>query len=167
MTTSPFANLYLNTVDRLKEKAPLLRYIEQDLGQMENYPEGGKPPVSFPCALIEIDDTAFDEIGELGQLGEGILQVRVCQPSYSAANSLAPVEVRKTALNFYETEQQVHLALHGWAKDNVRKMIRISTKLEKRHDEYRVRILRYKFGMEDYSAEPIKVIIARPPVEIN
>lgn len=165
--TSPFANLYLNTVDRLKDKAPSLRYIEQDMGQMEHYPEGGKPSVSFPCALIEIDDTAFDEMGELCQLGEGILQVRICQPTYSGASNLAPQEVRKKALGYYETEQEVHLALHGWAKDNVGKLIRVSSKLEKRHDEYRVRIVRYKFGMEDNSTEPVKVKIRRPQVEIN
>lgn len=159
---SSFANLYLNTIERLAAEAALLRYIEQDLGQMEHYPEGGRPPVSFPCVLIDIEDTAFDEMGEQCQLGEGILQVRICQPTYSASNNLAPEEVRKTALNYYETEQQVHEALHGWAKDNFSKLVRVSAKTEKRNDEYRVRVLRYRFGMEDYSTAPTKITITRP-----
>ena len=163
---SSFANLYINTVARLTDKAPLLRYVEQDLGQMEHYPEGGRPPVSFPCVLIDIEDTAFDEMGEQCQLGEGILQVRICQPTYSASNNLAPDQVRETALSYYETEQQVHEALHGWAKDNISKLVRVSAKTEKRNDEYRVRTVRYRFGMEDYSTAPKKVTIARPPIQI-
>ena len=159
---SSFANLYLNTIDRLTTEAVLLKYIEQDLGQMEHYPEGGRPPVSFPCVLIDVEDTSFDEMGEQCQLGEGILQVRICQPTYSTSNNLAPEEVRKTALSYYETEQQVHEALHGWAKDNFSKLIRVSAKTEKRNDEYRVRVLRYRFGMEDYSTAPTKVTITRP-----
>lgn len=165
--TSPFANFYLNTIERLSTEAPIVRYIEQDLGQMDNYPEGGRPPVSFPCVLIDIDDTAFEEIGENCQLGEGILQVRVCQPTYSAANNLTPTEVRNTALNYYETEQQVHNALHGWAKDNISKLVRVSAKLEKRNDEYRVRVMRYRFGMEDNSTARVRNSVARPPVIIS
>ena len=65
MITSPFSNLYLNAVARITDKAPLIRYVEQDLGQMEHYPEGGRPPVSFPCALIDIEEISFDETGEL------------------------------------------------------------------------------------------------------
>lgn len=164
-TTSPFGNLYLQSKNRLTDKAPSLRFIDQDLGQLEHFEK--VPAVSLPCALIDIDDTTFQEAGELTQTAEGIFKVRICLGSYSSSSNLAPDEVVDDALSFYEIEQEVFLALHGWGMDNFKKLIRISANTEKRTDNYRVRIIKFRFGMQDDSATPVLTTIARPDPNIT
>lgn len=160
MITSPFANVYLKVQEQLKTNASLLRWIDHELGQLDHFEV--KPPVSMPCALVDIDDGEFAEMGELCETGEVILIVRLGLFSYSASNNIAPDSVLEKALSFYEVEQQVHLALHGFSSSGFSKMIRISRRLEKRNDEMRVVQLRYKFGIEDYTTKPARTEIPRP-----
>lgn len=159
--TSPFGNLYLQIKkNRLVAKATSLRYIDQDLGQLDHFET--RPAVSLPCALIDIDDTVFEEAGELTQTGDGIVRVRIGLECYSPSSNIQDESVVETALEYYEIEQEVFLALHGWGKDNFKKLIRVSAKTEKRNDQYRVRTINFKFGIEDTSALPVKTTIARP-----
>ena len=162
--TSPFGNLYLQSKNRLMSNAPSLRYIDQDLGQLEHFDK--VPAVSLPCALIDIDDTTFQEAGELTQTGDGILKVRICLGSYSSSSNLSPDDVVEEALSYYEIEQEVFLALHGWGRDNFKKLIRISAITEKRNDNYRVRVMKFRVGMQDDSATPLLTTIARPDLTL-
>lgn len=164
---SPFGNLYLRLKDRLKDNAPSIRWIDQDFGQLDHFEL--RPAVSFPCTLIDIDETAFDESGgsELCQLGEGIIKVRIGLDIQAGTNHLAPDSSIDDGLNCYELEQEVFEALHGYSADNFKKLIRVSAVTEKRNDQYRVRVLRFKVSMEDKSARPKKTVIARPNMELN
>ena len=163
---NPLSEFVLFLIKRLKENAPSLRYVGADLGQMENYPQGGKPPLSFPAVLFEIDDTSYMQLGQNTQIGESILQVRVCQPSYSGtANNINPDSVNEVALNYMETEQEVFIALQGWSCGAVSSMVRVSNKTEKRNDEYRVKTMRFSFGVEDNTADkPISITV--PDIEL-
>lgn len=165
--TNPEAEFLLALIERLKSKAPSIRSIEADLGQMENYPQGGRPPLSFPAVIFDIDDTAYDQTGELTQIGESVLVVRICQPSYSGSiNSIHPDEINLKAVDYLNTEQEVFLALQGFSFGYASTMIRVSKKLEKRNDEYRVKTMRFSFGVEDNTANrPLS--IARPDFSVN
>ena len=77
-------------------------------------------------------------------------------------DTLTPGWVQQRALEYLETEQQVFLAIHGWSAENASKHVRVSFKTEVRGDQYRVRQLRFRFGLEDYSAKPTRTSIARP-----
>lgn len=151
--TNPIGQFYLSLIARLKAAAPSLRYIGADLGQMENYPSGGKPPVSFPAVLFDVDETAYEEMSQLAQTGESILIIRICQPAYNGLiDSLKPDAINQQAMDYLNTEQEVYLALQGWSSATISTMVRKSTKTEKRNDEYRVRVMRFSFGSEDYTA---------------
>ncbi len=163
--TAPIANIYLQIVAQLKTACPNIAYIDQDLGQLEHYEL--RPAVSLPCALIDIDDIAFEHNGDNAQTGEGIVQVRIAHQPYSASNSLAPDEVRQKALDYYEREQDVYLALQGFSHDNFRDLNRVSAKTEKRNDPLRVRVIRFRFGMEDYTAMPNTTPVNAPAVVIS
>lgn len=164
--TNPVSEFIYFLLKRLRDKSPSLRYIGADMGQMENYPSGGKPPISFPGVLFDVDDTNYGELGQLTQLGESVLIIRVCQPCYSGiANSIAPDDVNIKALDYLETEQEVYLALQGWSCGAASTMVRISSKTENRNDEYRVKVMRFSFGIEDNTANrPMSVSL--PDIEL-
>lgn len=65
----PQANLFSLILERLTTKVPALRFIEQDIGQLENYEI--RPAVSWPCSLIDIDDIIFSDAGD------ALIQIRV------------------------------------------------------------------------------------------
>ncbi len=166
MYTSPFANIYNAVLERLAAKAPLLRYIDQDLGQLENYEM--RPPVAWPCALIDIEDVIFSDFGDnLGQNAEGFVQIRVGQQQYSPANKLAPKAIRDMALKYYDTEQEVFEALHGFTAPGFSKLLRRAVKNEQRNDDLRVRVIRFAFSFEDTTGSKKYTKLATPLPNIN
>lgn len=146
-TISPFANLYLKVMARIKEKVPEVRYIDQDLGQLEHYDI--RPAVSFPCVLVDVDSFTFSEAGQIKQIGEGMLIIRLGVPAFSSSNNLAPDAVRLKALEYYLIEEKIHEALHGWSDTGFSRLLRRASKLEERNDpSIRVRVIPYAVSTE-------------------
>ena len=77
---SIFANLHNHIIDRFAAVIPEedVRYIDLDLSQLESYDPsaGGKPPVSWNCVLIDMENFNFTDEGELQQRAEGIVTMR-------------------------------------------------------------------------------------------
>ena len=70
MIESPQANLFQSLIEKLKT-IDGLRYIDQDIGQLEHYEM--RPAVSWPCCLIDIAEFNYsDQQNFLTQLAEGI-----------------------------------------------------------------------------------------------
>lgn len=161
-TTSPFANLYLKLVDRLTAEVPELRYIDQDYGQLENYTL--RPPVSFPCLLIEMGDFDFEDLGGTNmQTASGLLLMRLAGEAWSASNNLSTGQIMEKALEYYDLEQKIYVALHGWRAEGFSRLLRRKAVKEQRDDtNVRVRVLAYEWGFQDDTASPVKVAIARP-----
>lgn len=166
-TTSPFANIYLKIVDRLAAQVPELRYIDQDFGQLENYTM--KPPVIWPCALIELGEFDFDDMaGKNMQHGEGLVLIRFATEAWSPSNNLTTAAIREKALRYYEIEQKIHVALHGWRDTGFSKLLRRKAVKEQRDDtNIRVRVLGYATSFEDDTTMPVTNTIPRPGVTIG
>lgn len=148
-----FANLLLAIQARIADQVPEIRYIDQDLGQLEIYEL--RPAVSWPCLLIDFDTTNYSNEGELAQIGENIIQFRLGIDTYTSANSLGPLQVRQAALDYYELENKVFVALHGWDGDGLcQPLSRTAAATEKREDKFRVRIIHFATAFEDVSAMP-------------
>jgi len=163
--TSILGNMYLNIIQQLVDNCPNIKYFDMDLGQLEHYNE--RPAVSLPCGLIDFDEIAFEHNGDNYQTGEGILQIRIAHQPYSASNSLAPEEVREKALDYFEHEQAIYLALQGFSAGEMRDLNRVSTRTEKRNDTLRVRTIKFRFGLIDESAMPNATQVTAPAVVIN
>ena len=164
--TSPEANLYTEILERLKTEVPELQYIEQDLGQLENYEL--RPPVAWPCVLMDLDDFDFsDDGGELIQEGDGFVQIRVGLVQYSQSNNLVPDNIRENALYYMEVTQKVYVALHGWAPTGFGRLVRRKMITEKRDDDIRVKVLRFSVSYKDASAKPAKTTVPRPAAVIG
>lgn len=163
---SPNANLYTALIQRLTDNVPELRFIDQDLGQLEHY--NIRPAVSFPCCLIDIAAFKYSDMQSFTtQLAEGVVVFRLGLVQYSDSNNLASAQWREKSLQYYELEQKVYTALHGWAPEGFTKLLRRTTSTEQREDDIRVRVMEFAISYKDESAKPSATTITRPGVTIG
>lgn len=155
---------------RITEAVPEIRYMDIDLGQLEHY-EGDRPPVSFPCVLVEFNSTKFAQLGQLVEEGDCSITCRLGFAPYSATNSLAPDEVKEKGLNYFEIENSLYAALKGWAPGEGEELLcqplnRLSDGTEGRNDKLRVRVLTFTTSYMDDTATnaPVK---ATPGLQIE
>jgi hypothetical protein len=162
---SLYANLLVELQERITTEVPAIRWVDQDFGQMEHY--GERPAVSLPCVLIDFTGTKYDQLGELAEMGDCNIQCRLCFPQFSPSNNLAPDGVKEKALNYYEIENAIYIALKGWcpASDICQPLNRLSDTTERRSDPFRVRVLIFTTSFQDDSA--VKVFTQRPRPALN
>ncbi len=161
MLASPQANLFQLLIEKLIADVPELRYIDQDVGQLENYEI--RPAVAWPCCLIDIEEFKYsDQQNFLAQLAEGIISLRIGLVKYTDANNLTPLNIRENALQYYEVEHKVYKALHGYNPTGFSKLLRRASGTEKREDDIRVRVLKFAVSFTDDSAKKVKITVARP-----
>jgi hypothetical protein len=153
-----FGQLLLELCDHIKNEVPEVRWVDQDLGQLENYDQ--RPAVSFPCVLIDFAATTYDDMAENAQIGYPTILVRIGVNPFSKSNQTAPTEVREKAVAYYDLEQKVHQCLQGWNNEFTNALARRSADTENRNDGLRVRLLTYETTYEDYSCLPINSKVA-------
>ncbi len=148
---SPFANIFLALQQRIAKEMPGINYIDQDLGQLRT---NNRPPVSWPCVLIDFEDFDFDNLGENVQTAKGTVVLRLGFAPHSNSSHTTPAPYIEQAIGFYDIEWDLHKAIQGWATGvDYGSLARTSTTTQKRTDNYRVRELRYSIAFEDYSTK--------------
>lgn len=171
---SPNANIFLALQQRiagLKDGTDRVyfRTVDHDLQQLNLE----KPPVTFPCVLIGDFNFDFMQMSANTQTGKGSVTLKICFTPYSSSESKTPVEYLKKAINYYELEQLLHLALQGWhpalMEDNVDllgnvagSLNRIASRAMPRNDDIIVRQVTYSISIDDFSTKPIKGKVPRP-----
>lgn len=164
--TSPFANLFVQLIDRLNEKAPTIRFITQDLGQLENYEM--RPAVTWPCCLIDIDNFNFSDIqSKYHQMAQGTITLRIGLVKYTDLSNLSPDQAKEAALKYLEVEQEVYTALHAWAPQGFSRCLRQVAVTERRDDDIRVRVMKFSLSFTDESAQPKKQTVPRPDLVVG
>jgi len=163
---SPQANLFESLVQKIKTDVPEIRFIEQDMGQLENYEM--RPAVAWPCALIDIEEWKYsDAQNELSQIGEGIVSIRLGLVKYTDTNSLTTANMREKALHYYELENTFVKALHGWNPASFGKLLRRAAGTERRDDDIRVRVIKFAISYTDDIGKKTKITIPRPDAFLN
>ena len=158
---SPEASLFTSIMTKLTSDVPELRYIEQDFGQLESYEM--RPAVSWPCCLVDIEEGKFSDQGNFKiQLAEGLVSLRIGLVKYTDTNNLTPPNIRAASLQYYELENKVYTALHGWNPPGFSKLLRRANGTEKRDDDIRVRIIKFAVSYTDYSAKDQLERVPRP-----
>ncbi len=149
---SPFANIFLALRQRIQAEVSAIKYIDQDLGQLK---PATRPPVSWPCVLIDFEDFSFDNMADNVQTAKGVVIIRLGFAPLSNTGTATPGLYLQQALGYYDLEWSLHLALQGWSPhDDYGRFIRTSAVTQRRPDNYRVRELRYSIAFEDYSTKP-------------
>lgn len=146
---SPFANIFLAIQQRIQTGVSTITYIDQDLDQLK---ASARPPVSWPCLLIDFEDFNFDNMGANVQTARGTVVLRLGFAPYSNSSQATPSVYLQQALGYYDIEWALHKIIQGWSPgDDYGCLIRTSVTTQKRTDNYRVRELRYSIAFEDYS----------------
>lgn len=173
---SPKALLFLSLQQRIQsllddDSKPHFRFIDRDLGQLDNF---AKPPTVFPAVVIRIMEGNYSDLAQSGQIGYFSIFVRIAFPEYSSTGHKTPAKYRNKALYYYELEQIVFQALHGWKPGTVTitpgegatpavtgdisnifgTMMRTWDKEEDREDLLTVIKQAYKISIDDWSASP-------------
>lgn len=162
---SLFAQLLLKLSDHIKSTVPKIRWIDQDLGQLENYEI--RPAVSWPCVLIDFTETSYEQMQKNRQLGNMTFTLRLGFDNFSSSANISPQATKEKALEFYEIEQELYEAVQGYTADDLMQdCTRINAATEKRED-FRVRVLTFTSMTEDSSAMPKRVPISKPTLEIE
>lgn len=111
-----FASLYLDLQDRIKESVPTIKWIEQDFGQ--DAFDKWRPNIDFPAVLIDFPQATYSAEAGLSQLGIAKVNIRLLVAPFSQSYEDAPIEVKEDALQYFELEQELINAIHGWAPDD-------------------------------------------------
>jgi hypothetical protein len=166
---SPFANMYNAISARIALKVPAVKWIDTDIGQLENYGGVGyKPAVNWPCALIDFDEWTFEDVTDNIQIGTGVVVIRSACTPYSNTSAITPQLVKDMGLLYYDIDQALYEALNGWTAAPFSLLARRSTRTERRNDNIRVRVSRYQCIIKDLSAQPVRQKIAVPtPVVLS
>lgn len=154
---SPFANIFLAIQQRIQAEVTDVAYINQDLGQLRT---NTRPPVSWPCVLIDFEDFDFGNLGENVQTAKGTIVLRLGFAAHSNSSQTTPTTYLQQAISYYDIEWLLHKAMQGWSPGtDFGSLARISAGTQKRSDTYRVRELRYSLAFEDYSTKRSQLMV--------
>lgn len=164
------ANIFLAIQGQLQAQCPELKFIDLDTGQLEYKDAQERPAILLPCALFDFTDVRFTDASDGVQVAEdSTLQIRLGIDPFTQATHYFTQTQIANAINFFNIEHRVNLALHTWCDEvNFGPLSRTNLKSERRTDKLRVRVITYKFGYMDYTAKPVPAqTITRPDVAIT
>lgn len=157
---SPFANIYLDIMNRIQNTVPEIAHVAQDHGQLEGYVR--RPNLAFPAVLIDFQGWTFSNLSDSAQMGEGDVIIKLAFTPYQDDDNLTEDEWRKLALEYYELEWKLNNALHCWSpNDNCGYLTRTNADKENRPG-IRIRPLKYRLELEDYSTKPTTTMTPTP-----
>ncbi|MDR1112924.1 MAG: hypothetical protein LBL18_04110 [Bacteroidales bacterium] len=133
---------------------PLFAYVDLDWGQADFYE--GMPPVKFPCALIDVQSAEYSNQGQLIQMGDVIVQIRIIDMILSHTSAGAPAEQREKAGRIFDTLHETHRLLHGWTGTPERygRLTRKTLAHVRRRDGLHEYALTFEVILTDDSARP-------------
>lgn len=135
--------------DRLLELYPEnIAYLAEDWGQLDFYNE--RPPVNFPCVLLDIEEAQFSDLTRKVQCGEALLSVRVAH--YDPVNVSAAAPDRERAFRMFDLLGLIHTALQGLSGEDFSGLTRSSLRRVKREDAIREYVMQFRFAGTDSAA---------------
>lgn len=136
--------------NRLASEIMALKYVDEDWGQLDDYSPNF--PVKWPCALIDIAQVQYSNLGKTAQLGEAAITITIADIKLLNSSSKAPANQKAEQANYLQLIKDVHACLHGWSgHGHYSKLIRTNFKRIKRDDGVRQHVTTYTCRIEDTS----------------
>lgn len=107
------AELFVALCDHLEKEVPELRWIDEDEGQLNTQP-GIRPPVDFPCCLIDIHYLGCRDITDTEQVVTVSITLKIVFRPAGETNNKVPGHLRKKALDRLSVTDKIHVAMQGW-----------------------------------------------------
>ncbi len=121
----------LNTIfTQIKNSITEPVFIATDLGQLQLE----HPPVSFPCALVDIGSIAYNAYKGGGQLANATINVTLGFSVLGSDDIHSDSELREQAMAHYDLLSSIAMALNGFECDYFSPLVRQS--LERGKDAY-------------------------------
>ncbi|WP_306353693.1 hypothetical protein [Flavobacterium sp. '19STA2R22 D10 B1'] len=144
-----YAQLYLDLQNRIATMVPEIVFIEQNFGQYQNEDFN-----IFPSVLIDFPFTSYSALQGLNQIATPTINLMLLFAAYSNSYNIAPEEVKKNALEYFEIERKLVKAIHGWENGFCSPLIRVNDKNHNQNDRsLRVRDLNFSTEFEDMIEE--------------
>lgn len=165
--SSPLGNLFIAIQERLQLKVPALKWIDQQFGQLDNYQPGYKPPVLFPCNLIDLVGFTFEDQSNGVQIAQGRVVCYLSTAPFSNSNQSTPLPQKEKALEFYELEHEIKTHLHNWQPEGFSKLSHRSLDNSDMEAKIRERIIVFDVSFTDTSAKKPTTLVARPEPKVG
>ncbi|MBN8668757.1 MAG: hypothetical protein J0M30_14765 [Chitinophagales bacterium] len=142
---TPESNLLLKIQQRILDNIPEIRWIDADQGQLEFF-TSTRPPVVFPCALIDVQDITYRDMQDMMQQAIGNFTIRIAIEPAATFSSTTPTQYKEKAITHFELAGKVAKWLNNWRADGILTIdfTRKSLVTEKRDDPYRVLLLTFE-----------------------
>lgn len=167
-----FGELLIAIQKHMATAVPEIKYMNIDLGQLEFYTLDS-PSVSWPCLLVDFNDTNYSDLLEGVQEGEMMVNFRLGFAPFSQTSNLQGDEIKRLGLRYFSIENKVHAALHGWqplradGEPLCQPFYRRRASTERREeDAFRVRGMYFSTAFHDDGASPLRVTI-QPDMELT
>lgn len=158
--------LLTDILNRIKTDIPAIKYVDEDWGQLDNY--SPNPPVQFPAAIVDCVNATYSNQGNLVQLGDVQVRIRIADLKLTNTSGRAPQTQRDNAFAIYNLLEEIHSKLHGWPTNkHYTRLIRQSLKRTVRNDGMRVHELIYTTRITDTGAMPQTVSVPKPQADVN
>ena len=110
-----------NIIDKVKTRLQTveeLKYIDSDWGQLDQEP----PAVKWPCALVDIDNADYEDLGRGGQMVDVHVKVTVALQRLTPGSTAS--RRRAESYKDYELLGEVHNALHLYGEAEFTPLLR-------------------------------------------
>lgn len=147
-----FSEIIKDLQKRISTEVPEIQFIDQDLGQLGQVSDNGRPPLAYPAVLIDFQNTEYSELSTSAQLAMLSISLQLIFDNYSQTWHKSPTHVIAKGLDYLNIEQKLVNCLNGWSKDYFTPLIRTNVKSQNNNDlGLRVRTLTFTTSYEDYS----------------
>lgn len=155
-----------NVQDRLMQKVPALKYVDQDWGQMDFWREH---PVKYPCALIDVQSAQYSNNGNFIQQGTAVMVIRLFDLKLSNSSGKAPDGQKENAKKIWQLIEDVNKALHGqnFLQEGYGLPMRMQMRRTKREDGCYQTELYYGIQFTDRTCEPVLITVTPVTPELN
>lgn len=149
-------NIFLKIQEKLAEN-PTLRYIDKDWGQLQQE----YPSVQFPCALLDIGNVNYSQLGMIAQIAEGNITITLA--NYRDENSSYRSPTKEDSYKIIELIDEVHQLLHGWCDNqSFNRLIRTNLQKIEASSNYEIYQISYKTTwqvskQDDGTTTPVQV----------
>lgn len=146
--------LYNAISTRITTKVAAIKMVDFDMGQLELLAAGARPPLKFPCALMDIAyPQSIDETETIQQVTARIT-IRLAFETPLPTDSLTSQQRRDKALGIIDTVNDLYKALQGYSDGNFNPITRIGMSTDNQYAGIKIFNVVVQTNFLDYSAVP-------------
>ncbi len=125
-----------------------LKHIDKNWGQLQYE----QPPVKFPCALLDIANVNYSQMGKLAQLAEGDIEITVANLRLTNTSYRNPN--RDDAYAVFDIMDDIHQLLQGWSNNGtIGRLVRTNLKKIATDKDFEIYSLTYRTTWKVFKEE--------------